>query len=124
MWVQSLGRKDPLEKGKATHSSILIWRIPWTGESGRLYSSRGRKESDKTKQLTLSLFTLHAVSPNSTFIWTLDYSEMLFSVVVQPKTLCESEKGSLRIKRWKIQAINSRLFILQPLPYQNVLNLA
>ena len=29
-WVRSLGRKDPLEKGKATHSSILTWRIPWT----------------------------------------------------------------------------------------------
>ena len=29
-WVQSLGMKDPLEKGKATHSSILAWRIPWT----------------------------------------------------------------------------------------------
>ena len=29
-WVQSLGWKDPLEKGTATHSSILAWRIPWT----------------------------------------------------------------------------------------------
>ena len=29
-WVQSLGWEDPLEKGKATHSSILVWRIPWT----------------------------------------------------------------------------------------------
>ena len=29
-WVQSLGWEDPLEKGKATHSSILSWRIPWT----------------------------------------------------------------------------------------------
>ena len=29
-WVQSLGGEDPLEKGKATHSSILAWRIPWT----------------------------------------------------------------------------------------------
>ena len=29
-WVQSLGWEDPLEKGKATHSSILTWRIPWT----------------------------------------------------------------------------------------------
>ena len=29
-WVQPLGWKDPLEKGKATHSSILAWRIPWT----------------------------------------------------------------------------------------------
>ena len=32
-WVQSLGCKDPLEKGKATHSSILAWRIPWTIKS-------------------------------------------------------------------------------------------
>ena len=33
-WVQSLGWKDPLEKGKATHSSILAWRIPCTEEPG------------------------------------------------------------------------------------------
>ena len=32
-WVRSLGWKDPLEKGKATHSSILAWRIPWTIQS-------------------------------------------------------------------------------------------
>ena len=31
-WVQSLGWEDPLEKGKATHSSILAWRIPWSHE--------------------------------------------------------------------------------------------
>ena len=36
--VQSLGREDPLEKGTATHSSILAWRIPWTEESSRLQS--------------------------------------------------------------------------------------
>ena len=29
-WVQFLGWEDPLEKGKATHSSILAWRVPWT----------------------------------------------------------------------------------------------
>ena len=29
-WIQSLGWEDPLENGKATHSSILDWRIPWT----------------------------------------------------------------------------------------------
>ena len=39
-WVQSLGWEDPLEKGKATHSSILTWRIP--------------KESDMTERLSLS----------------------------------------------------------------------
>ena len=34
-WVRSLGREDPLEKGMATQSSILAWRIPWTEEPGR-----------------------------------------------------------------------------------------
>ena len=36
--VQSLGWEDALEKGMATHSSILAWRIPWTEESGGLQS--------------------------------------------------------------------------------------
>ena len=36
IWVQSLGQKDPLEKGMAIHSSILAWRIPWTEEPGKL----------------------------------------------------------------------------------------
>ena len=35
-WIRSPGWEDPLEKGKATHSSILDWRIPWTEEPGRL----------------------------------------------------------------------------------------
>ena len=34
--VQSLGWEDPLEKGMATHSSILAWRTPWTEELGRI----------------------------------------------------------------------------------------
>ena len=37
-WVRSLGWEDPLEEGKATHSSILAWRIPWTEEPGGLQS--------------------------------------------------------------------------------------
>ena len=36
--VQPLGREDPLDKGMATHCSILAWRIPWTEESGGLQS--------------------------------------------------------------------------------------
>ena len=43
-WVQSLGWEDPLEKEKATHSTILAWRIPW-----------GRKESDTTERISLSI---------------------------------------------------------------------
>ena len=36
--VASLGQEDPLEKGMATHSNILAWRSPWTGEPGGLQS--------------------------------------------------------------------------------------
>ena len=39
-WVQSLGSEDPLEKAMALHSSILAWRIPWTEESGSMWSQR------------------------------------------------------------------------------------
>ena len=45
MQVRSLGREDPLEKGMATHSSILAWRIPRTEEPGRLQST-GSQELD------------------------------------------------------------------------------
>ena len=48
MWVWSLNQEDPLEKGIATHSSILAWRIPLTEEPGGL-QSRGHKESDTTE---------------------------------------------------------------------------
>ena len=37
-WVRSPGREDPVEKGMATHSSILAWRMPWSEESDRLQS--------------------------------------------------------------------------------------
>ena len=46
MWetqVQSLGQEDPLEKGMATHSSIVAWRIPWTEEPGGLQSTGSQR---------------------------------------------------------------------------------
>ena len=42
-WVQSLGQEDPLEKGKATHSGILAWIIPWTEEHGGLQSMESQR---------------------------------------------------------------------------------
>ena len=58
-WVRSLGWEDPLEKGKATHSSILAWRIPWTVVYG------------VTKSWTrLSDFHFHSKSPT--------YAQVLF----------------------------------------------
>ena len=47
-WVRSLIGKIPLEKGKATHSSILAWRIPWSVQS------TGHKELDMTERLSLT----------------------------------------------------------------------
>ncbi len=46
-WVQSLGWEDPLEKKMATHSSILVWKIPWTEEPHGLQST-GLQELDMT----------------------------------------------------------------------------
>ena len=49
-WVRSLGWEDPLEKGTATHPSILAWRIPWTEEPGGL-QSMGPQELDTLTHL-------------------------------------------------------------------------
>ena len=46
--IRFLGREDPLEKGMATHFSILAWRIPWTEEPGGL-QTMGSQESDTTE---------------------------------------------------------------------------
>ena len=57
-WVCSLGGEDPMEKGKATHSSILTWRIPWKEEPGGLTVHRiaeSRRRLSKPTLLSLSL---------------------------------------------------------------------
>ena len=51
-WVRSLGWEEPLEEGMAMYSSILAWRIPWTGNLVG-YSPWGCKESDRTERLSL-----------------------------------------------------------------------
>ena len=66
-WVQSLGQKDPLEKGMATHSSVLAWRITWTEESVRL-QSMGSQIVGNDLTTNASLFNLISSS-------TLSYSE-------------------------------------------------
>ena len=52
--VQSLGQEDPLEKEMETHSSVLVWEIPWTEEPGGL-QSRGSQELD-------TIYLLHSSS--------------------------------------------------------------
>ena len=55
-WVQSLGQEDPLEKVIATQSSILAWRIPWTGEPGGLQSIRSQRINLTTVKLLADLY--------------------------------------------------------------------
>ena len=62
MWdtrVRSLGRKDPLEKEMATHSSTLAWKIPWMEKPGRLQSLGSQRVGlDMTKQLNFHLIII------------------------------------------------------------------
>ena len=60
-WVRLLGWEDPLEKGTATHSNILAWRIPWTEELGRLQSLGSQRVRHNWATLT-SFTSLRCVS--------------------------------------------------------------
>ena len=52
MWVRSLGQEDPLEEGMAMHSSIVAWRISWTGELGGLQSIESPRVGHDWNDLT------------------------------------------------------------------------
>ena len=59
--VQSLGQEDPLEKEMATHSSVLAWRIPWTGGAGWATIHGIAKSQTRLSDFTFT-FTLHAIN--------------------------------------------------------------
>ena len=69
MWVQSLGQEDPLERGTATHSSILAWRILWTEEPGRLQSMGPQRVGRNWATFTHSLMHILVLT------WWLDGKE-------------------------------------------------
>ena len=53
--VQSLGQEDPMEKGMATHSSILAWKIPWTEETGGIESTGSQRGGhDRAQELSFA----------------------------------------------------------------------
>ena len=64
-WVQSLGRKDLLEKEMATHSSILAWKIPWMEEPGRLQSM----VSQRVRHDWATSLSLHFVVQSLIRVW-------------------------------------------------------
>ena len=78
-WIWSLGWEEPLEKGKATHSSILAWRIPWT------HSPLNCKESDMTEWLSLTYhWFIHSFFHFVSIDWALTKCQGL---EIQNKTL-------------------------------------
>ena len=68
------GREDPLEKRVAINSSILAWRIPWRRLAG--YSPWGRRESDTTERLTLSLTSVANCFSKGHPTWKPDRQDM------------------------------------------------
>ena len=64
--IGSLGREDPLEKGLATHSSILAWRIPWTEEAGGLQSIGSQRVSHDWRDLAHKAYEMQLLSNHST----------------------------------------------------------
>ena len=72
-WVQSLGWEVPLEKGMATHSSILAWRIPWTEEPGGLQSMGSQRVRHDWATLLTYFSTLFSV-PTFSSLFLLEYN--------------------------------------------------
>ena len=70
---RSLGQEDPLEKGVATHSSILAWRIPWTEDSGRLQSMGSQRVGRDWVTNTSLSFLITCTSP---YGWPLPVSSL------------------------------------------------
>ena len=87
-WVRSLGWEGPLEKGKATHSSILAWRIPQTEEPGS-YSPPGHKESDTTPRVRF-----HFQRPFRG-AWLLNWRNPPLKAFCVPKCTAASRDGYL-----------------------------
>ena len=70
-WIQSLSWEDPLEKGMATHASILAWRIPWTEESERVQSLGSQR-------------VRHDSATNTFSLWDAVFSKISFPSIAVP----------------------------------------
>ena len=105
-WVWSLGWDDPQEKGKATHSSILAWRIPWTVES----MGSQRVGHDWTAFTSLSL--LGNLAPYQNF--TSKESRYFAAPVYMPscRAICDTSRGSPNVCCKTFQFLHTLLQII------------
>ena len=102
-WVWSLGQANPLEKGLATHSSILACSIPWTEEPGALHSPWGHKESDRTERLT---FTFFHVEVGSLYVHFLE-SVLFCFFFLNPKWVLDFADKNGKKKESKASSLTS-----------------
>ena len=80
-WVQALGQKDPLEKEMATHSSILAWRIPGTGEPGGLPSMGSHRVGHDRSDLAAAAPAVTITSLDN-LKWVVSVSQLYSSSVL------------------------------------------
>ena len=104
IWVQSLGREDPLEKGMATQSSILAWRIPWTEEPGGLQSMGSQRVGH--------IWATKHPSPLPVLFWEVIYVTFSVITVFQKSTSRELLWSSVPYKSlclhiWLISSLHS-----------------
>ena len=78
--VRSLGQEDPLQKGMATHSSILALEIPWTEKPGRLLSMGSQRVRDDSSANTLAMIQTTNKSKYNFFYQSVTASFFLFVV--------------------------------------------
>ena len=87
-WVQSLGQKDPLEKRMANHSRILVWKIPWTEDPGRLQSTESQRVG-------------HSWATNTFTLWHIillgKHNLKKNKAIISSKLRYESELGIFRV---------------------------
>ena len=79
--VRSLSQEDPLEKGMATHSSLLVWRILWTKEPGWLQSIESQKVRHNRASDTFTFMAKNMLN-FSIFLWTLEIIFLLCNLML------------------------------------------
>ena len=101
--IQSLGWEDPLEKGMATHSSILAWRIPWAEEPGRLQSMGVSKELDMNEVIEHSCMHASQLESSLTLEFLVSKETTLPSGYIQSvgsqesDTMKQKQQGASRL---------------------------
>ena len=99
MWVQVLGREDPLEEGVTTHSSIA-WRMPWTEEPGGLWSNTPGFPVITNSQNLLKLMSIDWMIPSNQLILCCP---LLLQPSIFPSIRVFSNELALPIKYWSVR---------------------